>query len=66
MSEENVQREKIFEINIDDVVTDRWIGRHGPEDRAYSSDLLDHRISSHAIFTLGFCKGQSLRVSIAC
>ena len=35
VSEENVQREKSFEINTDDVVTDRWIGRHGPDDRAY-------------------------------
>ena len=32
--EENVQQEKNFEINNDDV-TDRWIGRHGPDDRAY-------------------------------
>ena len=35
LSEKNVQREKIFEINTDDVVTDRWIGRHGPDDRTY-------------------------------
>ena len=35
VSEENVQREKDFEINTDDIVTDRWIGRHSPDDRAY-------------------------------
>ena len=29
-----------------------------------SSGLLDHRISSHAIFPLGFCKGQSLRANL--
>ena len=34
-SDENVQRERDFEINSDYVVTDRWIGRHGPEDSAY-------------------------------
>ena len=34
MSEENAQREKNVEINTDDV-TNRWIGRHGPNDRAY-------------------------------
>ena len=35
MSEENVQREKNFEINTDEVVTDRWIALHGLDDRAY-------------------------------
>ena len=35
VSEENVQRRKNFEINTDDVVTDRWIGHHVPDDRAY-------------------------------
>ena len=35
VSERNVQREKSFEINTDDVVPDRWIGRHGPDDSGY-------------------------------
>ena len=35
VSDQNVQREKNVEIYTDDVVTDHWIGRHGPNDRAY-------------------------------
>ena len=35
VSEENDQQKKNFEINTDDDVTECWIGRHGPDDRAY-------------------------------
>ena len=59
MSEENVQHEKNFEINTDDDVTDRWIGCHGPDDRAYlqwpprSLDLIPSDF-----FPLGFVKDK--------
>ena len=66
VSEENVQREKNFEINTDDVVTDHWIGRHGPGDRAYLQWPRSPDLIPCDFFPLGFCKGQSLHASTAC